>query len=98
MRPERIGDLVGQSAFAPGSPLQHLLEKDSLPSLILWGPPGCGKTSLANVIRAQSSAHWEPLSATSATVKDIRAAGDKADERLKRGGRRTLLFVDEVHR
>ncbi|MEA2682456.1 MAG: putative ATPase [Chloroflexota bacterium] len=99
MRPRTLDELVGQEAVVgPGSPLRALIDDDRLSSVILWGPAGTGKTSLAGIIAAASSAAYVELSAVSAGVADVRRAIAGAEE-LKRGtGRRTLLFIDEIHR
>ena len=98
MRPRTLDEVVGQEALlAPGAALRSLVDAGELPSLILWGPPGCGKTTLARLLAQRSAAHFEPLSAVMAGVKEIRAVVERA--RRERGaGRRTILFLDELHR
>ena len=99
MRPRTLDELVGQRhLLAPGSPLRQLIEADELRSVVLWGPAGTGKTTLAHVIARTTRAHVEELSATSAGVKDVRAALEAAQQRLGAAGRRTILFIDEIHR
>jgi putative ATPase len=99
MRPRTLDELVGQEGVVgAGSPLRALIEDDRLSSVIIWGPAGTGKTSLAGIIAAASSASYVEVSAVSAGVADVRKAIAGAEE-LKRGtGRRTLLFIDEIHR
>lgn len=98
MRPRSLDEVVGQEALlGPGAALRSLVDADELPSLILWGPPGCGKTTLARLLAERSSTRFEPLSAVMAGVKEIRAAVERA-RRERSAGRRTLLFLDEIHR
>ncbi len=99
MRPVRLDDIVGQDQLlAPGKPLRVLIEADRLSSVILWGPPGTGKTTLARVIARSTAKAFEALSAVSATVKDVREVQAKAKQRLGERGQGTILFLDEVHR
>ena len=98
MRPKSLDDYIGQShLIGPGRPLRMALERKQSYSMIFWGPPGVGKTTLALIIAKSSGAVLEQISAVTAGVKDIRAAIDRAMSR-KRQGVRTVLFVDEVHR
>jgi putative ATPase len=95
MRPRRLEDLVGHDdVLAPGRPLYTLVEQGALPSLILWGPPGSGKTTLAWILGEMQNARLTPLSAVTAGVPEIR----KAIEAARRTQLRTLLFIDEIHR
>ena len=98
MRPRSLDEVVGQDLLVgPGGPLRALAQADELPSLILWGPPGCGKTTLARLLAAGPQAHFEALSAVTVGVKEIRAVVERA--RRERGaGRRTVLLLDELHR
>lgn len=99
MRPRTIDDYVGQAhLFGPGKPLRRMLEGGQLHSMILWGPPGTGKTTLARLVADTCDAHFIALSAVMAGVKDIRAAAEQARAVREEPGRRTVLFLDEVHR
>ena len=99
MRPRTLDELVGQAQLrAPGSPLRQLIEGDQATSLMLWGPPGTGKTTIAAIVSQQTDRRFVEVSAVSAGVKDVRAAIDGARAELSGGGRETVLFVDEVHR
>ena len=98
LRPASLDDYVGQAHLVgPGRPLRHALDQGQLHSMILWGPPGTGKTTLALLLANHVSATFVTLSAVLAGVKDIRAEVEKARVRLSQG-QRTVLFVDEVHR
>ena len=99
MRPARIDDFVGQRHFlGPGKLLSRMLAADRLTSLIFYGPPGVGKTSLAMVIASYTKAKFYYLSAPAATVKDVREIIASARDRLAASGGRTVLFIDEIHR
>jgi putative ATPase len=98
MRPQRLEDYAGQKhLLAPGKPLRVSIEKDQLRSLILWGPPGTGKTTLARIIAQMTRSDFIPFSAVLAGIKEIKTVMSEA-ERTGRYGRRTILFVDEIHR
>jgi len=98
MRPERLEDYAGQKhLLAPGKPLRVSIEKDQLRSLILWGPPGTGKTTLARIIAHMTRSDFIPFSAVLAGIKEIKAVMT-GGERGRHYGRRTILFVDEIHR
>ena len=99
MRPRSLGEVVGQNhVLASGKPLREALERGQLHSMVLWGPPGSGKTTLARLIARQSDAQFLTVSAVLAGVKDIREAVAKAKEERTAGGKDTILFVDEAHR
>jgi len=99
MRPQTLADYVGQSHLLDaGKPLRRMLEGRHLHSMILWGPPGTGKTTLARLIAVMCDADFIALSAVMAGVKDIRAAAERARTQRTQSGRRTVLFLDEVHR
>jgi putative ATPase len=99
MRPETVDEVVGQEKLlAPGKPLRSLIEADRLSSVILWGPPGTGKTTLAMLIARATSKEFVTMSAVTAGVKDVREATAKARQRLAEHGQGTILFLDEVHR
>ncbi len=99
MRPRTLDELVGQQhLLAPGAPLRRLVEGDQPMSLLLWGPPGTGKTTIASIVSGQTERQFVEVSAVSAGVKEVRAAIDSARNRLVASGQETVLFVDEVHR
>jgi putative ATPase len=99
MRPRTLEELVGQQhLLAHGSPLRRLVEGDQPMSLLLWGPPGTGKTTIASILSTQTNRVFVEVSAVAAGVKEVRAAIDGARARLVATGQETVLFVDEVHR
>ncbi len=99
MRPRTLDELVGQQhLLATGSPLRRLIEGDQPMSLLLWGPPGTGKTTIASIVSQQTNRRFVEVSAVSAGVKEVRASIDLARGELARSGAETVLFVDEVHR
>ncbi len=99
MRPRSLEEFVGQEELlAPGRPLREMIERDRLSSLILWGPPGCGKTTLAWIIAERCRAQFVSFSAVLGTIKEIREAMLIAQKAKHRTGQRTVLFIDEIHR
>ncbi len=99
MRPRELAEVLGQAHLtAPGKILHQALAADHLPSLIFWGPPGCGKTTLARVISHHTRHHFAGLSAVLSGIKDVRAVIDRAERRRASNGPGTILFVDEIHR
>jgi len=99
MRPRSFAEFVGQEHLVGGGRLlRKCIEADQLPSMIFWGPPGSGKTTLAYVIANVTKSHFSPLSAVSAGVADLRRIVDEARRRRKLSGQRTVLFIDEIHR
>jgi len=99
VRPHTFAEFVGQEHLvAEGRVLRKCIESDQLPSIILWGPPGSGKTTLAQIIASVTKSHFSPLSAVSAGVADLRHVIAEARKRSKVSGQRTILFVDEIHR
>ncbi|MBI3669225.1 MAG: replication-associated recombination protein A [Acidobacteria bacterium] len=98
MRPLTLGELLGQEKLlGPGKPLRTQIERDAIGSMILWGPPGCGKTTLARIIARLTRSDFVPFSAVLAGIKEIKQVMAAA-ERSRHAGRRTIVFVDEVHR
>ena len=99
LRPKNLDEVVGQEhLLGPGKPLRALIEADRLSSVIFWGPPGTGKTTISQLIARTTSKAFEQLSAVSASVKDVREVAAGAQERLAMRGQGTILFLDEVHR
>jgi putative ATPase len=99
LRPQRLDDFVGQEhILGEGSALRLAIEEDRAGSMILYGPPGSGKTTLARIVAKRTGAEFEELSAVSATVSDVRATIARGRERLGANGQRTILFLDEIHR
>jgi putative ATPase len=99
LRPPTIDDVVGQQhLIGPGRPLRRLVETDRLSSIILWGPPGTGKTTLALAVAGSTARAFEQLSAVTAGVKDAREVIERARHRLGERGQGTILFLDEIHR
>ena len=99
MRPKRFEDFVGQSHIVgPNSALRRSLKDGHIPSMIIWGPPGTGKTTLAILLAAETNSHFERISAVASGVADLRRVMAEAGDRLGMNGERTILFVDEIHR
>src|SRR5690348_13909615 len=99
VRPRTLDEFAGQQhVLGEGSVLRRSIEEDRVRSSIFYGPPGSGKTTLARIVAASTGAEFEELSAVSATVKDVREVLARARERLGTSGRRTILFLDEIHR
>ncbi len=99
MRPRSLDELVGQDQLlSPGSPLRRLVESDQPAAVLLWGPPGTGKTTIAGIVSASSSRRFLEVSAVAAGVKELRQVIDSARRELANGGKETVLFIDEVHR
>ena len=99
MRPRTLDEFVGQeTVLGPGRPLREAIEHDRLRSIILWGPPGTGKTTLARVIANVTRAHFIAFSAVLSGIKEIREVMAEAEQARRRSGRRTILFIDEIHR
>lgn len=99
MRPAGLDELVGQDhLLAPGAPLRRVVAGGAPMSVILWGPPGCGKTTIAHLVAAAEQRHFVAMSALSAGVKDVREVIEAARRRRRSGGKPTVLFIDEVHR
>src|ERR1051325_2229573 len=99
MRPTSLEEIAGQEhILGPGRMLRQWIEADRVPSLILWGPPGTGKTTLSKIIAKRTDSAFESLSAVLSGVKDIKEAVERARERRRMSKPKTILFVDEIHR
>src|SRR5512138_3401905 len=99
VRPRTLEDFAGQEhVLGPGTALRRAIEADQVPSLILWGPPGTGKTTLARIVARRTNAFFVPFSAVLGGVKEIREIVQAARDRRRMSRQRTILFVDEIHR
>lgn len=99
MRPTSLDEFVGQEHIVgPGKVLRRAIDAGTLPSVVLWGPPGSGKTTLANIMERATNAYFAPISAVSAGVADLRRIIEEAKERRRMHNQKTLLFIDEIHR
>jgi putative ATPase len=99
VRPQTLNEFVGQEhLLGEGKPLRVLIESDKLPSMIFWGPPGSGKTTLARIVAKHTKADFFQLNAVSSGVKDVREVIERAEANRKHFGKRTILFIDEIHR
>ena len=99
MRPRSFDEFVGQDHLVgPGRVLRKSIEADQIPSIVLWGPPGSGKTTLAYLVATITKSHFSPVSAVGSGVAELRKIAAEAQENLGMHGRRTILFIDEIHR
>ncbi|MBI1885015.1 MAG: AAA family ATPase, partial [Chloroflexi bacterium] len=99
MRPRSFDEFVGQEHLvSEGRVLRKAIESDQVPSMVLWGPPGSGKTTLARVIAGLTQSHFAPVSAVASGVAELRQIVEQAQERRGMYGQRTILFIDEIHR
>ena len=98
LRPKDLDEYIGQShLLGKGKPLRNLIESDNIQSMVLWGPPGVGKTTLAKIISSKTNALFINLSAVTSGIKEIKAVMEEAEEN-RNYGKRTIVFVDEIHR
>src|SRR3989344_7986920 len=99
MRPHNLDDFVGQKkVIGPGTLLRQAIERDEIPSMILWGPPGSGKSTLARIVAHMTKSAFVQFSAVTSGVRELREVIKQATERRKLNGQKTTLFIDEIHR
>src|ERR1700742_4220908 len=99
LRPKSLEEVVGlEDLLAPGRFLRNAIENDRIPSMIFWGPPGSGKTTVARIIAQTTRARFVPFSAASSSIKDIRALMEEARKARQTRGSKTIVFIDEIHR
>jgi putative ATPase len=99
MRPKHLDEFIGQKhVTGEGTLIRNAIEQDRIFSMILWGPPGCGKTTLARIIAGETSSYFAQFSAVLSGIKEIRAVIEDAGNQLKLYRKKTILFVDEIHR
>lgn len=98
MRPQTLADVCGQDLVGKGGVLRGLIEQQRVPSMVLWGPPGCGKTTIARVIANVSNSRFVEISATASGVQEVKKIFQEAKGELLLTGRKTILFCDEIHR
>src|SRR5580704_6405092 len=98
MRPQTLDEFIGQEELlGPGKPLRTQIERDDIGSMLFWGPPGCGKTTLARIIAKRTRSDFVPFSAVMSGIKEIKVVMEAA-QKSHHYGRRTIVFVDEMHR
>lgn len=99
MRPRTLDEFVGQeTVVGPGRALRRMIEEDRLQSIVFWGPPGAGKTTLAGIIAEHTAGRFVPFSAVTSGIRDVKAVMSAADEYRRKSGRKTVVFIDELHR